>query len=160
METTIYQFSVEDGTGKNISLSEYEGKVLVVVNVASKCGLRGQYEDLKELQEEFGDEKFTVLAFPSNQFMNQEPGTNDEIQETCELVFGVNFPVFGKLNVRGKAASPLYKYLTDKTNGFGGSIKWNFTKFLIDQNGKIVERLGPKINPLELRTKIEKLLEK
>ena len=140
----IYDFKVKDNLGKEISLENYKGKTLIIVNTASKCGLTPQFEDLEFLYKKYKNENFEILGFPCNQFAKQELNSNDEIQEFCQLNYGVTFKVFDKINVNGKNAHPLYKYLKKEKSGiFGGSIKWNFTKFLIDKNGNVVERYAP-----------------
>jgi glutathione peroxidase len=135
---SVYSFKVEDSKGTLVDLSNYKGKTLLIVNVASKCGFTKQYTPLEALYEKYKDKGLVILGFPCNQFLNQEPGTNAEIQSFCQLKFGVTFPVFGKINVNGKDASPLYKYLKEQTGG--GAIKWNFNKFLLDKNGNIIKR--------------------
>lgn len=157
---SIYDFVVKDSKGEDVSLSNYKDKVIIVVNTASACGYTPQYKDLQALYEEYKEEGLVILGFPCNQFMNQEPGSNEEIQSFCELNFGVNFPVFGKIDVNGDKADPLFKYLSSKAPGIMGlkSIKWNFTKFIIDKNGEVIERFAPQTNPQEMRSTIEKLL--
>ncbi|UII54540.1 glutathione peroxidase [Cytobacillus spongiae] len=157
---SIYQFEADKVNGEKVSLQDYEGKVLLIVNTASKCGFTPQYKGLQELYETYKDQGFEVLGFPSNQFMNQEPGTEAEIQEFCQLNFGVSFPLFAKVDVNGKDAHPLYNYLTVEAPGMLGvkAVKWNFTKFLIDRNGKVIKRFSPNTKPEELKDDIEKLL--
>ncbi|WP_088010614.1 glutathione peroxidase [Gottfriedia acidiceleris] len=157
---SIYDFEVKDSKGEDVSLSNYKDKVIIVVNTASACGYTPQYKDLQALYEEYKEEGLVILGFPCNQFMNQEPGSNEEIQSFCELNFGVTFPVFGKIDVNGDKADPLFKYLSSKAPGIMGlkSIKWNFTKFIIDKNGEVIERFAPQTNPQEMRSTIEKLL--
>lgn len=155
----IYDFTVKDNMGEEVSLSEYKGKVLLVVNTASKCGFTPQYEELQKLYDKYKDKDFVVLAFPCNQFGGQEPGNDQEIKSFCSLNYGVNFPVFSKINVNGKEAHPLYVYLKKEKGGvIGSSIKWNFTKFLIDAEGNVVERYAPTTKPFELEVKIQELL--
>ena len=155
----IYDFKVKDNLGKEISLENYKGKTLIIVNTASKCGLTPQFEDLEFLYKKYKNENFEILGFPCNQFAKQELNSNDEIQEFCQLNYGVTFKVFDKINVNGKNAHPLYKYLKKEKSGiFGGSIKWNFTKFLIDKNGNIVERYAPTDSPLKMEEKIKELI--
>ena len=155
----IYNFKVKDNLGKEISLENYKGKTLIIVNTASKCGLTPQFEDLEFLYKKYKNENFEILGFPCNQFAKQELNSNDEIQEFCQLNYGVTFKVFDKINVNGKNAHPLYKYLKKEKSGiFGGSIKWNFTKFLIDKNGNIVERYAPTDSPLKMEEKIKELI--
>lgn len=155
----IYDFKVKDNLGKEISLENYKGKTLIIVNTASKCGLTPQFEDLEFLYKNYKNENFEILGFPCNQFAKQELNSNDEIQEFCQLNYGVTFKVFDKINVNGKNAHPLYKYLKKEKSGiFGGSIKWNFTKFLIDKNGNVVERYAPTDSPLKMEEKIKELI--
>jgi len=155
----IYGFEAVNIDGRNVSLSEYKGKVILIVNVASKCGFTKQYAGLEELYNKYKDKGFTVLGFPCNQFKNQEPGTNAEIKEFCSLNFGVTFDLFEKIDVNGANAHPLYKFLTKKVTGtFGDSIKWNFTKFLIDKEGKPVKRFAPQTEPKSFEKDIEALL--
>ncbi|PGS46996.1 glutathione peroxidase [Bacillus sp. AFS041924] len=157
---SIYDFKVKDSKGEEVSLSNYKEKVIIVVNTASACGYTPQYKDLQALYEEYKEEGLVVLGFPCNQFMNQEPGSNEEIQSFCELNFGVTFPIFGKIDVNGEKADPLFKYLSKKAPGIMGlkSIKWNFTKFIIDKKGEVIERFAPQTNPQEMKSTIEKLL--
>lgn len=155
----IYNFKVKDNLGKEISLENYKGKTLIIVNTASKCGLTPQFEDLEFLYKKYKNENFEILGFPCNQFAKQELNSNNEIQEFCQLNYGVTFKVFDKINVNGKNAHPLYKYLKKEKSGiFGGSIKWNFTKFLIDKNGNVVERYAPTDSPLKMEEKIKELI--
>ncbi|HEY4553697.1 MAG TPA: glutathione peroxidase [Bacillaceae bacterium] len=156
---SIYQFSVRTIDGQTKQLSDYRGKVLLIVNTASKCGFTPQYKGLQELYEKYQNEGFVILGFPSNQFMNQEPGTEEEIQSFCELNYGVTFPLFAKVDVKGKNAHPLFNYLTGEIKGFlTGGIKWNFTKFLVDQNGKVVNRYAPAADPKEIEGDIRQIL--
>lgn len=155
----IYQFEVEKIGGEKIKLEEYRGKVMLIVNTASLCGFTEQYEGLQKLYEEHKDDGFVVLGFPSNQFGNQEPGTNDEIAEFCSLNYGISFPIFAKIDVNGENAHPLYKYLKEESSGFLISkIKWNFTKFLIDRNGKVIDRYSPMTKPEKIENDILKLI--
>ena len=155
----IYDFKVKDNLGKEISLENYKGKTLIIVNTASKCGLTSQFEDLEFLYKKYKNENFEILGFPCNQFAKQELNSNNEIQEFCQLNYGVTFKVFDKINVNGKNAHPLYKHLKKEKSGiFGGSIKWNFTKFLIDKNGNVVERYAPTDSPLKMEEKIKELI--
>ena len=155
----IYDFKVNDNLGKKISLENYKGKTLIIVNTASKCGLTPQFEDLEFLYKKYKNENFEILGFPCNQFAKQELNSNNEIQEFCQLNYVVTFKVFDKINVNGKNAHPLYKYLKKEKSGiFGGSIKWNFTKFLIDKNGNVVERYAPTDSPLKMEEKIKELI--
>jgi len=135
---SVYSFKVEDSKGNVVDLSSYKGKTLLIVNVASKCGFTKQYAPLEALYEKYKDQGLVILGFPCNQFAAQEPGTNEEIQSFCQLKYGVTFPVFGKIKVNGKEAHPIYQYLKEQTGG--GSIKWNFNKFLLDKDGNIIKR--------------------
>ncbi|CAI9392240.1 glutathione peroxidase [Niallia sp. Sow4_A1] len=156
----IYDFEVKTMNGDLQSLSNYKEKVLLIVNTASKCGFTPQFKELQELYQTYKDKGFSVLGFPSNQFLNQDPGTNEEIMSFCEINYGVTFPMFAKIDVNGKTADPLYQYLTKESPGTLGvkAIKWNFTKFLIDQDGKVIGRYAPNTKPSELKEDIEKLL--
>ncbi|SDX29401.1 glutathione peroxidase [Paenibacillus sp. PDC88] len=157
---SIYQYQVNTLKGQKLSMEEYKGKVLLIVNTASKCGLTPQYKGLQELYDKFNDQSFEILGFPSNQFAEQEPGSNDEIAEFCQMNYGVSFPMFEKIKVNGDEAHPLFKHLKDNAPGILGSkaIKWNFTKFLIDQNGNIVKRYSPQTTPDKIESDIAKLL--
>lgn len=155
----IYDFKVKDSKGKEVSLSEYKGKVLLIVNTATGCGLTPQYEGLENLYKEFHNEGFEILDFPCNQFLKQAPGSDEEISKFCSLNYNTTFPRFKKVDVNGKNASPLFKWLKEQKGGFfNKSIKWNFTKFLISREGKVVERFSPITSPLKLEDKIKKLL--
>jgi len=158
--SNIYEFDCKNAQGNAVSLSEYRNKVLLIVNTASKCGFTPQYEGLNNLHLKYSDKDFSVLGFPCNQFGKQEPGTNQEIQEFCSINFQIEFPVFEKIDVNGPAADPLYQYLTEKKTGLLGSknIKWNFTKFLVDQNGNVIARFAPIIRPENIEKKINALL--
>ena len=157
---SIYDFKVKDIDGNEVSMSKYKDKVLLIVNVASKCGFTSQYEGLEALYSKYKDKDFMILGFPSNQFSNQEPGTNKEIKEFCTLTFGVEFDMFAKIDVNGENAHPLYKYLKKEAPGLAGteSIKWNFTKFLINRDGKIVNRFGSMKKPKDIESEILNLL--
>lgn len=157
---SIYDFTVKTIQGDEKTLTEYKGKVLLIVNTASKCGFTPQYKELQELYEQYRDKGFVVLGFPCNQFGHQEPGTEEEIAQFCELNYGVTFPMFAKVDVNGEHAHPLFVYLAEKAPGVFGTkaIKWNFTKFLVDRNGNVVERFAPQTKPSELKAEIEKLL--
>ena len=146
---SVHDFTVKSLDSKDIALADYKGKVLLIVNVASKCGFTGQYEGLQKLYETYKDQGLVILGFPANDFLGQEPGTNDEIQQFCTLNYGVTFPVFAKISVKGKDMHPLYAYLTsEETNpGFGGAISWNFNKFLIGRDGKVLARFGTRTKP-------------
>ena len=155
----IYDFTMKTIDDEIKNLSEYKGKVLLVVNTASKCGFTPQYKELEALYQKIGNEKFEILGFPCNQFLGQEPGNSDEIKSFCEINYGVTFPIFEKIDVNGPNAHPLYKYLTKEKSGlFGGSIKWNFTKFLIDSEGNVVDRFAPTTSPLKIEEAIRKLI--
>jgi len=158
--TTVYDFSATTIDGKPRKLADYRGKVLLVVNTASKCGFTPQYKGLEALYKKYRDKGLVVLGFPSNQFGAQEPGPESEIAEFCEMNFGVTFPLFSKVDVNGDAAHPLYKYLTSTKKGLLGSeaIKWNFTKFLIGKDGRVIERYAPTTKPEDLAADIEKAL--
>jgi glutathione peroxidase len=156
----IYDFSVNDIHGKSVSLDRYKGKLVLIVNTASKCGFTPQYKGLEELHERYAARGLAVLGFPCNQFGAQEPGTEKEIASFCELNYGVKFPMFAKVDVNGDGAAPLYKYLKKAKPGLLGSeaIKWNFTKFLVDRDGNVVERYAPNTEPRDIAADIEKLL--
>jgi glutathione peroxidase len=157
---SIYDFSVNDIHGKEQKLDEYKDKVLLIVNVASKCGFTPQYNGLEALYEKLHGRGFEILGFPSNQFGAQEPGNEAEIAQFCQLNYGVKFPLFAKIDVNGSDAAPLYQYLKKAKPGLLGSeaIKWNFTKFLVDRKGKVVERYAPNVEPQAIAGDIEKLL--
>jgi len=159
-EMSIYDFDVKNIDGKFISMRQYKGKVLLIVNVASKCGFTPQYEGLEKLYDTYKDEGFMVLGFPSNQFMSQEPGSNKEIKFFCQKTYDVAFDMFEKVDVNGDDADPLYKFLKKEKGGFMwmDGIKWNFTKFLVDRKGNVVKRYGPSTKPSEINVDIEKLL--
>jgi glutathione peroxidase len=158
--TTVYDFAAKTIEGREQKLDAYKGKVLLIVNVASECGFTPQYQGLEALQKKFGREGFSVLGFPCNQFGAQEPGSEKEIAAFCERNYGVTFPMFAKIDVNGAGAHPLYKYLTSEKAGLLGTeaIKWNFTKFLIDKEGKPVARYGSSTKPEALEAPIKKLL--
>ncbi|SFV66520.1 Glutathione peroxidase family protein [hydrothermal vent metagenome] len=161
-EMSIYDFNVENIDGKSISMNEYKGKVLLIVNVASKCGFTPQYEGLEKLHDTYKNEGFMVLGFPSNQFMSQEPGTNQEIKFFCQKTYEVEFDMFAKVDVNGENTEPLYKFLKKEQGGFlwMDAIKWNFTKFLIDREGNVIKRYGSSTKPAEISQDIQKLLNK
>lgn len=158
--STVYDFSAKTIDGKSRKMSDFKGKVLLVVNVASKCGFTPQYKGLEAVYRRFKDRGFAVLGFPSNQFGEQEPGANSEIAEFCEMNFGVTFPLFEKIDVNGENAHPLYRHLTSAKPGLLGSegIKWNFTKFLVDSKGDVLKRYAPSAEPEEIAKDIEKEL--
>ncbi|MEO7110162.1 MAG: glutathione peroxidase [Polyangiaceae bacterium] len=149
MAKSVHDFSVKTITGSDKSLADYKGKALLVVNVASACGLTPQYAALEKLRETYAARGLAVLGFPANEFGAQEPGSNDEIKTFCETKFGVKFDMFGKVKVKGEGIDPLFDFLTSKTDNpdFGGAIKWNFNKFLIDKNGKVIARFEPQVEP-------------
>lgn len=156
----IYDFTVKNIDNEEISLSKYKNKVLLIVNVASKCGFTGQYEGLEKLYKKYENKDFMILGFPSNQFGGQEPGTNEEIKSFCSLTYGVSFDMFAKIDVNGQHAIPLYRYLKSEASGLLGSssIKWNFTKFLVDKKGKVLKRYGSMTKPKDIEEDIKKLL--
>ena len=156
---SVYQFSAEMLEGGEKSLHDYAGKVLLIVNTASKCGFTPQFQGLEQLYEQYHTQGFEVLGFPCNQFGGQEPGNSDEIGEFCQRNYGVSFPMFAKVDVKGKDAHPLFKYLTDNSKGIlFDDIKWNFTKFLIGKDGKIIARYGFMTKPESIKADIEKAL--
>lgn len=178
---SIYDFKVKNIEDQEVALSDFKGKVLLIVNTATGCGFTPQYEGLEALYEKYGEQGLEMLDFPCNQFLNQAPGTNEEIVSFCKINYGVSFQTFAKIKVNGKDAEPLYQYLkeqapqdqeNEKSGAFkkvlqdlsqvvlGSEIKWNFTKFLIDREGKVVARFGPTITPEEIAPEIEKLLNK
>ncbi|HUI83837.1 MAG TPA: glutathione peroxidase [Candidatus Binatia bacterium] len=155
----IYDFSATLNNGKERKLSAYKGKVLLIVNTASQCGFTPQYKGLQELYAKYKDRGFELLAFPCDQFGHQEPGSDEEIRSFCELNYEVGFPLFSKIEVNGEGAHPLYKFLKSEKGGLlGDSIKWNFTKFLIDRQGNVVERYAPMTAPERIAPDIEKQL--
>tara|TARA_B100001057_G_scaffold42230_1_gene37796 strand:- start:427 stop:906 length:480 start_codon:yes stop_codon:yes gene_type:complete len=156
----IYNIKVKDSDQNDVSLSTFSGKTILIVNVASKCGLTPQYEGLQELYDRYKDRNFFILGFPCNQFGGQEPGTDSEINDFCDINYSVTFPIFSKIEVNGPNAHPLFKVLKrDKPGIFRTqSIKWNFTKFLINSNGKIVERFSPRVEPKYIKEQIERIL--
>lgn len=159
MTKSFYDFNATSLQGKEVGMDTYKGKVVIVVNTASKCGLTPQYEGLEKLYREYKDNGLVILGFPCNQFANQEPGDEKEISEGCLINYGVSFPMFSKINVNGSDAHPIYKYLKKELKGFPGSeIKWNFGKFMVDKNGKPYKRFSPTTTPEKLREDIEKLL--
>ncbi|MEN9924537.1 glutathione peroxidase [Novosphingobium sp. NPDC080210] len=158
--TTIADFTADLPGGKQVNLADKQGKVLLVVNTASKCGFTPQYDGLEALWKQYGERGFEVLAFPCNQFGGQEPGTADQIEEFCKVNFGLSFPLMAKVEVNGPNETPLYSWLKSEAPGVMGtkSIKWNFTKFLIDRQGKVVRRYAPTDKPESIAKDIEKLL--
>ncbi|MCH6268149.1 glutathione peroxidase [Neobacillus citreus] len=157
---SIYQFKAKAICGEEISLKQFDGKVLLIVNTASKCGFTPQYQELQGLYEAYKEKGFSVLGFPCNQFMSQEPGTEADIKSFCELNYGVTFPMFAKVDVNGVYAHPLFVYIRKQTPGILGfnTVKWNFTKFLVDQKGNVVKRFAPNVKPSEIAKDIEALL--
>lgn len=160
MMSTIYDIKVKTIQGEDTTLSSYKDKVLLIVNVASECGFTSQYDGLEKLYTKYKNKGLVVLGFPCNQFGSQEPGSEEEIQNFCRVNFGVTFPMFSKVKVNGDDTHPLYVHLKTKQPGILGSemIKWNFTKFLVDRNGKVIKRFGSSTKPEELEEDIEKLL--
>lgn len=155
----IYDFQVKTMSGAEISLSDYAEKVILVVNTASRCGFTGQFSQLESLYQQYKDDNFIILGFPCNQFLSQEPGTNEEILSFCQINYGVTFPIFAKIDVNGKNEEPLFTYLKSKQKGvLGKNIKWNFTKFLINKEGRVIARFPPKQEPNTLNAEIESLL--
>lgn len=155
----IYDFKVLNNKGEEVSLSQYKGKVLLIVNTATGCGFTPQYKGLEELYKKYKDKGFEILDFPCNQFGHQAPGSDQEINSFCSLNYDTTFPRFKKIDVNGKDAIPLYKWLKKEKGGiFGDAIKWNFTKFLVDRNGKVIERYAPTTPPSKIEGKIEELL--
>ncbi|HAC28070.1 MULTISPECIES: glutathione peroxidase [Marinobacter] len=157
---TIYSFSAKDIKGQEVSMDDYRGKVLLIVNTASKCGFTPQFEGLQSLHDELGERGFEVLGFPCNQFMNQDPGNDDAISQFCSLNYGVSFPMFAKIEVNGDGTHPLFRFLKREAKGLMGSekVKWNFTKFLVNRDGQVVRRYAPTAKPADIRADIEKLL--
>lgn len=157
---TAHSFSVKQSDGKEISLADYRGKVLLIVNTASQCGFTPQYAELQSLYDHYQKRGFSILAFPCNQFGRQEPGTNEEIQRFCDVNYHITFPVFGKILVNGKNSDPLFRFLKNKKPGFLGipMIKWNFTKFLVDTEGTVVKRYSPMTSPTTIKPDIENVL--
>lgn len=159
LHKNFYDFSAKDITGKDISMSRYQGKVVLVVNTASKCGLTPQYEGLEDLYKKYKEQGLVILGFPCNQFLKQEPGDEKSISQNCLINYGVSFPMFSKVKVNGQSTHPLFKYLKKELGGvFCDGIKWNFTKFLIDKDGKPMSRYAPSTKPDKLKKDIERLL--
>lgn len=156
--TTVYDFTVKQSNGELVDLKQYEGRPMVIVNTASKCGFTPQFGGLQQVYEKYKDKGLVVLGFPCDQFNNQEFDNIDETTEFCQVNYGVTFPMFAKVDVNGDQAEPLFAYLTSEKKGLlTGKIKWNFTKFLVDQNGKVIERYAPQTNPEKMEQDIEKL---
>jgi glutathione peroxidase len=162
MPNTIYDFAVQTIEGRPRSMGEYRGKVLLIVNVASRCGLTPQYEGLERLHETYGSKGLAVLGFPANEFGGQEPGTNDEIKQFCSTRYSVTFDMFSKVKVKGPGMDPLFEYLTDPASnaGFAGDIQWNFNKFLVGKDGRVLARFEPSVDPssAEVQRAVEEAL--
>ena len=159
-EQNFFDFNVKDSTAQAYPLAQHKGKVVLVVNVASKCGFTPQYKGLEELYREFPKDKFTVLGFPCNQFGFQEPGSDSEIQQFCSMTYNVSFPVLAKVDVNGDKSDPVYKFMKEKSPGLLGIelIKWNFTKFLIGKDGQVIKRYAPNTEPADIKKDIETAL--
>ncbi len=157
---SIYDFNAARLSGEDVPLASFKGDVLLIVNTASKCGFTPQYEGLETLHKDLAGKGFSVLGFPCNQFGSQEPGDAEEIANFCKLTYDVSFPMFAKIDVNGPSAHPLYEYLKSEAKGLMGSksIKWNFTKFLVDRDGNVVKRFGPQDTPEKIRSEIEAVL--
>lgn len=160
MDQTLSSFTVKAPNGKIQNLGDFSGKVVLIVNVASKCGFTPQYEGLEALHLKYREQGLVILGFPCNQFGAQEPGTNEEIQSFCKMNYGVTFPVMAKVEVNGEGADPLYKWLKSSAKGIAGTeaVKWNFTKFLVGRDGKVITRFAPQTEPKSLEKDIEKAL--
>ncbi|HET8730056.1 MAG TPA: glutathione peroxidase [Moraxellaceae bacterium] len=158
--TSVYDYSAKTITGQDKPIADFKGQVLLVVNTASKCGFTPQFQGLEQLYEKYKDKGLAVLGFPCNQFLNQDPASDAEISEFCELNYGVTFPMFAKIDVNGDDAHPLFRHLTTAAPGLLGSkaVKWNFTKFLVDRSGKVISRYAPATKPEDIAADIEKLL--
>ena len=155
----IYDFKMKDASGAEVDLSEYKGKVLLIVNTATGCGFTPQYEGLQDLYEKYQGQGLEILDFPCNQFGHQAPGTEEEIIDFCQSRYGVTFRQFAKIEVNGKGEAPLYTYLKSQQGGvMGDQIKWNFTKFLVDKEGNVVERFAPTVTPEKIESKVQELL--
>ena len=158
---SVYDFTVKDMKGNDVSLSQYKGKVLLIVNTATECGFTPQYEALQAMYDKFKDKGLEILDFPCNQFAHQAPGSDEEIHSFCTGRYGITFPQFAKINVNGKDADPLYVYLKSQKKGkINSSIKWNFTKFLVSKDGSVAERFAPTDTPEKLEAYIKRELEK
>jgi glutathione peroxidase len=157
---SVYPFKVTTIKGEEVSLENYKGKVLLVVNTASECGLTPQYAELQKIYDQYKENGFTVLGFPCNQFGSQEPGSEEKISEFCSINYGVGFPMFAKVEVNGENAHPLFQYLKEEAPGDQelSDIAWNFAKFLVDRNGQVVSRYAPTVSPTDISDDIEKLL--
>ena len=160
--SSVYDFTMNSIEGQPLPLAKFEGKVMLIVNVASKCGFTPQYEGLEAVYEKYKDQGFVIVGFPANNFMAQEPGTNEEIKTFCSTKYNVKFPLYSKISVKGDDKAPLYQFLTDTSANpkTGGEIKWNFTKFLVDRNGKVIARFESPVKPEspEVTSAIEKAL--
>ena len=147
----FYNFEAKKINGEVVSMSDYKGKTIIIVNTASKCGFTPQFEGLEKLYQKYKDQGLVILGFPCNQFGKQEPGVGKEIQEFCQINYGVTFPIFDKVDVNGSNTHPIFKYLKSNLGGFlGSSIKWNFTKFVVDKNGKPIKRFSPTTKPVDM----------
>lgn len=156
---SIYDYKVKDVEGKLVSLADYKGKTLLIVNTATGCGFTPQYKGLQELYEKYQSQGLEILDFPCNQFANQAPGTEGEIKSFCQLKYGTTFPMYAKINVNGKDEEPLYRFLKSQKSGvMGSNIKWNFTKFLVDKEGNVIERFAPNVTPKKIEAKIKKII--
>ena len=156
---TIYDFKALTSKGKEIDFKEFEGKVLLIVNTASKCGFTPQFAGLEELNQKYKDKGLVIIGFPCNQFKEQDPGSDSQIEEFCQLNYGVTFQIMKKVHVNGDEADPIFKYLKSQTKGLLGSkIKWNFTKFLISKNGSVIKRYAPLTTPAKIEKDIEEML--
>lgn len=156
---TIYDIEVQEPNGDAYKLDAYKNKVMLIVNTASECGFTPQFEGLQALYDKYKDQDFIILGFPCNQFGGQEPGTGEEATQNCKINYGVSFPMHEKIDVKGEQQHPLFKFLTEAQNGFfNEKIKWNFTKFLVDKNGDVVQRFSPQKKPSQLESEIEALL--
>ena len=157
---SFHDFKVQDATNKTYDLSQHKGEVVLVVNVASKCGFTPQYKGLEQLYREYKNQGFTILGFPCNQFGAQEPGNNEEIQQFCSLTYDVSFPIMSKVDVNGDKSEPVYKWLKASAPGLLGieAIKWNFTKFLVSKEGQVLQRYAPQTEPKEISSDIQKAL--
>ncbi|ANA79872.1 Peroxiredoxin [Paenibacillus vortex V453] len=157
---SVYEYQATNPSGQEVSLDQYSGKVLIIANTASQCGLTPQYGELQQLYDQYGQQGLQVLGFPCNQFGGQEPGTSEEAASFCQINYGVKFPVFEKIDVNGEGAHPLFQYLKSEQPGpnEGGEIAWNFTKFLVDREGNVVQRFEPRDTPESMKSAIESLL--
>ena len=159
MKMNFYHLEAKKMNGQMVRMDEYQGKVVLIVNTASKCGLTPQFKELEALYQDYKPQGFEVLGFPCNQFAKQDSGSNKEINEFCQLNYGVSFTMFEKIEVNGEGAHPLYRFLKKEAKGlFSSEIKWNFTKFLIDQNGRVIRRYAPTVKPSKIEADIQKLL--